>query len=130
LIGGYCLVVMVDIILNIILIPRFSYVGAAVTTVTSEVVLMVYSFFLLTRLLPIQLRSLPLGLMTIFAVAVSAVGLLVHQFLIPTLDQFEKLGKFGQGVWLTIAGGLIIVLAFGLFRLIFRTKTALGDNLT
>jgi len=130
LIGGYCLVVMVDIVLNIILVPRFSYVGAAVTTVTSEVVLMVYSFFLLTKLLPIRLRSLPLGLMTIFAVAVSAAGLLVHQFLIPTLDQFERLGKFGQGVWLTIAGGLIILLAFGLFRLVFRAKTTIGENLT
>ena len=68
--------------------------------------------------------------MTIFAVAVSAAGLLVHQFLIPTLDQFERLGKFGQGVWLTIAGGLIILLAFGLFRLVFRAKTTIGENLT
>ncbi|MEK7534907.1 MAG: flippase [Patescibacteria group bacterium] len=130
LIGGYCLVVMVDIILNIILVPRFSYIGAAATTVTSEVVLMVYSFFLLTKLLPIQLRQLPIGLMTVFAVAVSVAGVLVHQFLIPTLDRFENLGKFGQGAWLTLTSGLIILLAFGMFKLIFRTKTKLGDNLT
>ncbi len=129
LIVGYCLVVLLDIVLNLILIPRFSYVGAAVTTVVSEVALMTYSFFLLTKLLPIQLRQLPLGLLALFAAGVSVIGVLAHQFVIPTLAQFENFGKFRQGAWLAVAGGLIILLALGLYRFIFRAKLTTGSDL-
>ena len=128
LIGGYCLVVLLDIVRNLNLIPRFSYVGAATTTVISEVVLMVYSFFLLTKLLPIQLRQLPIGLMTMFAVATSLIGLLIHQFVIPTLDQFESFGKFGQGAWLFGSGGLIVLVALGIYRIIFSRLSARDER--
>lgn len=128
LIGGYCLVVILDIVLNLILIPRFSYVGAAITTVISEIVLMVYSFFLLTKLLPIQLRQLPLGLMTLFAAGVSIIGVMVHQLVIPTLGQFESYGRIGQGAWLLGAGGLIILLALGLYRTIFSRLSARDER--
>ena len=88
---------------------------------------MSYSFFLLTRLIPIRLRDLPLGSMATFAVLVATAGVLVHQFLIPTLGQFELMGKFSQGAWLALVGGLIAVAAAGAYWLIFR-PTARRQN--
>ena len=122
LIGGYCLVVGLDIVLNLILIPRFSYVGAATTTVVSEAVLMVYSFYLLGRLLPIKLFRLPLTQIGLFAVAVSLVGWFIHQQVIPSLNQFEVMSRASQGGWLLGTSLILILVAAGLFSLIFKGR--------
>lgn len=120
LIIGYSLVVGLDIVLNLMLIPRFSYIGAASATITSELVLMTYSFYLLTKLLPIQLGRLRLSKMALFAVSVGIFGVLIHQFMIPTIARFELLGKIGQLAWLLTSGGLVMLVALGSFSIIFK----------
>lgn len=123
LIGGYAIVIGLDIILNLILIPRFSYVGAATTTVLSEGVLMVYSLWLLTKLLPLRLTQLPWGKMMGFGVALAAVTVAVYQFVLPLTGQFEVSSKFIQGSWIAGIGGALLLSAFGLFRLIFKRQS-------
>ena len=128
LIGGYCLVVLLDIVLNLTLIPRYSYAGAAMSTVTSELVLMSYSFYLLTKLLPLRLRDLPLGRMALMVLMIGTLGVFAHQFIIPPISRFVMLAKMFQGVWLVGVGGLIIVGSVGLYWLLFQASTRRIDD--
>lgn len=120
LIGGYLLVIGLDVAINLILIPQYSYRGAAITTVASEAVLMVYSFYLLVKLLPLGLRNLPLGRMVVFAALMGALAYLAYCLTGTLNGQFELSGKSSQGVWLLGLGGALLALGYGLFKLIFK----------
>ena len=64
---------LINIVLNIFLIPRFGFRGAAVATVISEAIAGVWSFILLTKLnpwrqiLPLFMKSLTAALVMFFA---------------------------------------------------------------
>lgn len=123
LIGGYAIVIGLDIVLNLILIPRFSYIGAATTTVLSEGILMVYSLWLLTKLLPLRLTQLPWGKMIGFGVALAAVTVAAYQLVLSLTGQFEVSNKLIQGSWIAGIGGALLLAAFGLFVLIFKRQS-------
>ncbi len=121
LINGYLLVIALDIIVNLILIPKYSYRGAAITTVSSEIVLMVYSFWLLARLLPLRLRSLPWAKMLLFTAVAGGVAAGAYGIVEQLTTQFESYNKVIQGSWLLGIGLGIVAIYWLFFKLIFKT---------
>lgn len=128
LIGGYILVIALDVAVNLILIPRFSYVGAATTTVISEGVLMLYSLYLLSKLLPLRLRDLPWGRMLLFGVLTSGLALASYQLTTNLGAQFEASTKTIQGLWLLGVGGVLMALALVLLGLIIKYRQPLAET--
>lgn len=99
--------VIINVVLNFILIPRYSYLGAAVATVISEAAGMVFSFLVAKSGYPFRLRFdfVP---KTVLAAGLMCLGLLL----------------FNLNLFVHIALGVVIYIAF-LFVLKLITKEQL-----
>jgi len=57
LVKGYLLAILLNIGLNLYIIPRYSYVGAATTTVITEGILMIYTYLVMQQKLNFRLEG-------------------------------------------------------------------------
>lgn len=94
---------VITILVNIALIPRFSFIGAAVATVVTEVVSVIWSVVAVRRLL--GLRWAADRLPQVAAAAAVLAGALAIGYLLPPFAQLA-LGAFAYGVALLPTGAL------------------------
>jgi O-antigen/teichoic acid export membrane protein len=73
--------IIVNILINIILIPRFQARGAAVTSLCTQSVVSLLQFFIAIRELKVPLRSLPWVSCLLFTILIIPTTLLAHQYL-------------------------------------------------
>jgi O-antigen/teichoic acid export membrane protein len=73
--------IIVNILINIILIPRFQARGAAVTSLCTQSVVSLLQFFIAIRELKVPLRSLPWVSCLLFTILIIPTTLLAHQHL-------------------------------------------------
>ena len=73
--------IIVNILINIILIPRFQARGAAVTSLCTQSVVSLLQFFIAIRELKVPLHSLPWVSCLLFTVLIIPTTLLAHQYL-------------------------------------------------
>jgi O-antigen/teichoic acid export membrane protein len=120
LINGYIGAVVINIVLNLIVIPRFSYMGAAYVTLLTELLLLVYTVVLTENHLNTNIRWRSfIKIMIGGLVAVPVVGFLSTVFL-PSPIVFHAAPKLAQAtlLFLTALGGLGILWA--LLAIFFR----------
>lgn len=120
MIWAYSLAVILNIILNIIFIPKYSYIGAASTTVTTEFILMICVLFIAKRNIGKNIDWLSLfKLMFCGIITLLAYYEFQNNFTL-SLDVFNNAGKLIQAlnIFLSvlvmgIIYGLSLILAFG-----------------
>lgn len=77
LVAPYALAALFNIIANLIFIPQFSYLAAAITTLLSEIIILSFSYYLLTQSTPLVVNWCDLGKITAAAVLMGALILLL-----------------------------------------------------
>ncbi|MBE2220221.1 MAG: polysaccharide biosynthesis C-terminal domain-containing protein, partial [Anaerolineae bacterium] len=103
---AFSIAVAFNIITNLIFIPRFSFVAAGVTTVLSEVVLMVMFAYYLKKKMPgvnwLHLLAKPLALTAVVILIMALITYLTH----PVIGVAAGLLLYGVGlIALRILGG-------------------------
>lgn len=95
LVSGYLLVIVINVALNLIIIPRYSYVGAAYVTVLTEFILLAYTLFVCNKYFKNYINWLVLA-RVVFAVVVS--GLIIHLLPLSSISPqtFSDLSKAKQ----------------------------------
>ena len=95
---AFTVAVAFNIIANLIFIPRFSFVAAGVTTILSEVVLMVMFAYYLKRKMPgvdwVHLLAKPLGLTAVTVLIMALISQLTH----PLIGVAVGLVVYGAGL--------------------------------
>jgi O-antigen/teichoic acid export membrane protein len=97
---AFTVAVAFNIIANLIFIPRFSFVAAGVTTILSEVVLMVMFAYYLKRKMPevnwVHLLAKPLGLTAVVVLIMALISQITH----PLIGVTVGLIAYGAGLLL------------------------------
>lgn len=106
LIRNLAIAVSLNLVLNLILIPRYSYYGAAAVTGISEIILIVLTWLYMKKSVGFAPRlrySGPIILSTVFMYL--AVSWVLAQNYLP-LAVFADASRFVQMVWLLVLGGI------------------------
>lgn len=72
-------ILLFNILLNIILIPRYSYIGAAWTTLISEIVLITISYIITSRVIKVRMDVMQIFKLLIIALASSLLGFFIKK---------------------------------------------------
>jgi O-antigen/teichoic acid export membrane protein len=113
LITSYGLAVLLNVIINFYAIPHFSYMGAAITTLTTEFVLAVSILLIARKHLNFSLDWAMLAKITISLVVTLGIVWLVQGYYLVSIEQFATLGKLSQASAL-IAFAIPITIIFSL----------------
>jgi O-antigen/teichoic acid export membrane protein len=81
LIWVYVFLIVLNVILNLILIPKYSYNAAAAVTVFTEILAFVFSWYLLIKFTDFRMRIKYLGLLAAGLLMASCVALLQESFI-------------------------------------------------
>lgn len=78
---------IINIVLNLVLIPRYSYIGAAVATVLTELCVVSVNWYLLHKFVPFRLKSIVTlkGILAVFAMTVAMYATSNYFIAIPLL---------------------------------------------
>lgn len=131
LIAGYLIAVLINIVLNLIFIPMYSYQGAAVVTVITEFLMLAYTLWVVsTELASRVVHWGHLLRLTIAGALTFALFWFVRDALLFPVEQFEVAGKLTQLTQLVFSLA-IVGLVFGVFTLALfggwrRFEQALG----
>ncbi len=100
LVKGYVGVVILNIILNLFAIPRYSYIGAATTTVITEAVLLAYTSLIARRKFNGAFSLDMMSRITVCAVATVTIMLVANRWLIEIAERATEFNKAVQAGYL------------------------------
>lgn len=117
LVRGYVVVVVINTVLNLLVIPKYSYIGSATVTAISEAILMLITARIVTRHFQTGFEWKVISRLTL-SVAVSGALLYwaVQKIFIAASD-FALMGKLGQAIYLSVEGLGALALFLGILWL-------------
>lgn len=115
-IAPHIVAVVANVVLNLIAIPKYSYIGAAYTTATTEFILIVYLFIVNRNAAQVAFPWLG-AIRLVPAVTITAViALISRNAFLPDIVRFGELGKLSQGGYL----GFVTLCVIAVFILVWR----------
>lgn len=113
----YLFAVSANIILNIVFIPVYSYIGAAVITVITEGILMFSLIYLARKKLGKSMDFIDLIKVGVAAVVSFALYLMIKKYTLIDIDSFINQNKATQFVNLGLNSLLVFIIYFSILRL-------------
>ncbi|MFH0952233.1 MAG: flippase [Patescibacteria group bacterium] len=90
MVWGYLTVATIGLVLYLVLIPRFSYYGAAVGTITTECLIALIGFVIILRTMKFRLKLAALAKSVSASIIMAAALWLIYPYLYALEDSFEK----------------------------------------